>query len=310
MASDKSVLTTNKILASIKRRILAPSSNNTFRDSDLIEFLNEEMNIGLVPTILQMKDEYLVYRVLVPITSKTAYPIPSRSIGNKLREVSLSTDGIEEQNMTRISLDTKDSIRGITKANQFYIQGNNVHLAPNHGLNGYLVFYYYIRPNAMVLENAVGTITNIDRTTGTITLNAIPSTYNTAQTFDFVNYNSPNNIISIDVPVTSINSVTRTVIVSPSNIPDELKVGDFMPLSGETSVPNIPTELHSILAQRVGIRIIEALGGETSKEKDKLSEMEAKLGLLLDNRVDGSPIIQVNKSSQSLLGNRFRRGLF
>lgn len=312
MASDRSVLSTNKILASVKRRILAPTSNDTFKDDDLIEFLNEEMNIGLVPTILQMKDEYLVYKELVPIeASKYNYPIPTRAIGNKLREVAMSTDGIDEVNLTRIQIDSKTAGHiGRGSSNQFFVQGNNICLFPNTGAAGYLVFYYYMRPNFLVKDNAVAIISNIDRTTGTITVENLPSTYTTSQKYDFVNYQAPNNILTIENSILGINTLTKTITISPSLIPVELKVGDHIPLAGETCLPNVPSELQSILAQRVGIRVLEALGDTNgvTMAKDKLNEMEGKLGLLLDNRVEGSVAIMVNKSAQNMLAGRFRRG--
>jgi hypothetical protein len=327
MASNKSALTTDKIIASIKRRTMMPESSITFSKDDLIEFLNEEMSIGVIPSILQMKDEYLVYRDVVEIESGVSiYPIPSRAIGNKLREVAYSDDSINEYNMTQIELDNKISNNFLSQggfyASQFYIQGSDIHLHPsNSNYSGYLFIYYYMRPNFLVQDNKVGVITSIDRTAGVITLDNIPSNYAAvssgittikAKEFDFVSSDSPNKIIAWDIPGT-INSESHTITLeNPSVIPSNLKEGDYMPVAGETCIPNIPTELHPVLAQRVALRVLEALGDSTglANARVKLEEMESKTGVLIDSRVEGSPVKIKNRQMQYTLRGRFMRGTF
>lgn len=316
--ANKAALTTNKLLASIKRRIMAPISNITFSDEDLIEFLNEEMSIGLVPSVLQMKDEYLVYKGVVKVEQgQTSYPIPTRAIGNKLRELSYSDDGKNEYNMTQIELDNKTINSFVNQggfyASQFYVQGSSINLHPSDfSYSGFLFFYYYMSPNYLVKDNAVATIKSIDRNAGTITLNNLPSTYNTDNVYDFINIDSPNNIITIDNPITAINAVTKIITMDATKIPATLKAGDYMSIAGESCVPNLPTELHAILAQRVACRALEALGDSNglANAKVKLEEMESKLGVLLDSRVEGSAIKIRNKQMQYTLRGRFMRGTF
>jgi hypothetical protein len=326
MASNKSALTTDKIIASIKRRTMMPESSITFSKDDLIEFLNEEMSIGVIPSILQMKDEYLVYRDVVSIESGVSiYPIPARAIGNKLREVAYSDDSINEYNMTQIELDNKISNNFLSQggfyASQFYIQGSDIHLHPsNFNYSGYLFIYYYMRPNFLVQDNKVAVITAINRETGVITLDNIPTNYASvssgittikAAEFDFVSCISPNKIISWDIPG-SVNSEEHTITIDPSLIPNSLKEGDYMPVAGETCVPNIPTELHPVLAQRVALRVLEALGDSAglANAKAKLEEMESKTGVLIDSRVEGSPVKIKNRQMQYTLRGRFMRGTF
>ncbi len=318
MASNKSALTTNKLIASIKRRTLSPASNITFSDDDLIEFLNEELNLGLIPAILQVRDEYLVYKEAVVIQpGNSVYPIPSRAIGNKLREISYSDNGTNEYNMTQIELDNKVSNNFLSQGgfycSQFYVQGSEIHLHPSDfSYSGQLFFYYYIRPNFLVKDSSVATVKSVNLTTGEIVLNNLPTTYNTHQTYDFVNSDSPNNIMAIEVPILSINQLTKTIMVDPTLLPKNLAEGDYMPLAGESCIPNVPTELHSVLAQRVAMRVLEALGDTTglSNAKIKLDEMESKMANLLDSRVEGSAIKVKNRQMQYTLRGRFLRGTF
>jgi len=318
MAANKSALTTNKLLASIKRRTLTPISSITFSDDDLIEFLNEEMNIGLVPSIMQVKDEYLVYKDIITIQSGVAnYPIPARAIGNKLREVSYSPNGTDEYNMTQIELDNKVSNNYLSQggfyASQFYVQGSEIHLHPSDfSYSGKLFFYYYMRPNFLVKDNSVAVIQSVDRENGIISLKNMPSTYNAGVTYDLVNSDSPNGILGFDITPISVNTNTKTITIDPAQVPKNLKSGDYMPLAGETCVPNIPTELHPVLAQRVALRVLDALGDTQglANAKAKLDEMESKTSILIDSRVEGSAIKVKNKQMQYTLRGRFMRGTF
>jgi hypothetical protein len=91
---------------------------------------------------------------------------------------------------------------------------------------------------------------------------------------------------------------SQAIINTPSSlIPDELSIGDYVAEAGQCIIPSIPTELHSMLAQRVACRCLEALGDMQGLQmaNQKLSEMELKTGSLIDNRVEGAPLKVVNR---------------
>lgn len=318
--ASKASLTTTKLLKSIKTRCMVPVSQISFSDEDLIDFANEEMLIGLIPTILQMKDEYLVYKENFPLVNGVSqYAIPERSLGNKLREVSYS-DGHNEFEMTQINLDEKYIGIGVSRQfgfmRQFYVKGSDVVPYPeidgSVSATGSLNMYYYIRPNGLVKDANVGIIKSINRLTGEIVLSSIPSTYSLEVNYDFVKARSPHNIIKIDIAPTDINTTTKTITVNASDIPSELVVGDYMPIAGESCIPNVPTELHAILAQRVACRVLEAIGDTTSLQNanSKLQEMEGKAGVILDNRVEGAVHKVVNRGVLRNIRGRFSRGIF
>jgi hypothetical protein len=331
-SSIKAGLNTTALLKSIKRRALVPDNQNTFSDQDFIDLMNEEMMIGIVPSILQMKEEYFIFRQVVPLEAdKSHYPVPERALANKLREVcyrdSSSTTFGNEYEMTQIAID--DRYTGLSNGTgssdftgfrRFYMMGSDVVLHPSVGPNpaGALAFYYYLRPNAIVKDSLVATITAINRTTGDITLSSLPSGYsvyvsgtsNTVNTtFDFVKAKSPHNILDIDLPIISINTSTKVVNIDPSYIPKDLEIGDFMPLAGQSCIPNIPTELHMVLAQRVAQRVLEALGDTEglNNATAKIVEMESKLTTMMDNRVEGAPRKVVNRALMTGVARNRRR---
>jgi hypothetical protein len=306
-------LTTSKLIASIKRRAMIPTGQDTFTVQDLIDFANEEMMIGIVPTLLRLKEDYLTFDEITPILpNQSKYTIPERALGNKLREVSYMISDGNEYEMAQLAVDDRYTflVNSIENTNwrRFYMEGSDVVLFPQVGNNpqGSLRFFYHIRPNVLVTDAEVATITNIDRTTGIITLSNAPTNFGVAQKYDFIRARSPHNVISIDAISTAYSSGTKSITFAVANIPTSLVVGDYIGLAGESAIPNIPTELHSILAQRVAQRVLEALGDTAGLQNAsaKLQEMESQMLIMLSERVDGAvrKVVQRN----NLLGKRSR----
>ena len=143
--SIKAGLNTTSLLKSIKRRAMVPDNQNTFSDQDLIDFINEEMMIGIVPSILQMKEEYFIFRQIVAlVANKSNYSVPERALASKLREVCFrdSTNKLtgNEYEMTQIAVD--DRYTGLSNGTgssdftgfrRFYMMGNDLVLHPSVG---------------------------------------------------------------------------------------------------------------------------------------------------------------------------------
>jgi hypothetical protein len=120
--------------------------------------------------------------------------------------------------------------------------------------------------------------------------------------FDFIQNTSPNKILHYDIRKNSISQLSKEISFPADLIPDVV-VGSYINLAEETFVPNIPTELHPILAQRVAVMCLEAMGDEQNKQsaERKLAKMEQDAGTFLDNRVEGA--VQKIKSRNSPLVN-------
>jgi hypothetical protein len=168
-------LTSDDLITSIERRISAPISQNLFSKSDYLAFCNEEMMIGLVPSILQFNQEYFATtqdQTLLPYTSK--YPIPERAIGQKFREVFYKDPNGNLLEMTRIDSSNRayfnNSGANVSNISQYYIEGNNVVLVPSPQASptGSLMFVYFLRPNQLVTNDRAAICTGFQRT---ITLN-------------------------------------------------------------------------------------------------------------------------------------------
>lgn len=154
------------LISAVKRKILVPISQNTFSEDDILAFINEEMFISQVPSVLEYHQEYYVMRQELPIVAnQTKYPIPDRAIGMRLRDVFYKDDAGNLGEMTRISPEDRAFFQRNLGSNQpvtmFFLENNELVLLPIPDSNptGSLVFHFYVRPNQLVSTDRAATIT-------------------------------------------------------------------------------------------------------------------------------------------------------
>ncbi len=373
-----SILDSNKLIASIKRRAFIPRSQETFSNDDFLEMATEEISLSLMEQIMEARGDYLVYSKDVPLVEGTlAYGIPNRASGNKLRDaVIIDDNGDIIYELTQISLEEViDFQRGTSSGNYrniFYVQNDNVILHADAVKDTYSIrMSFYMRPNKLVLNARAGiisqtststevdtisplsgTITNISVAASTVvtstahgltsgkviitgsdstpsidgthtvnvidansfsvpvvvtvagtsgswakaldvvvvTIPTVPTHFTTAIKYDICGAESPNKIIYYNIYANTINLLQKTISFSASDAPS-INDGDFLTKAEETIVPNIPTELHPIVAQRVAVACLEAMGDEQNKQsaERKLVQMEKSALKLISNRVEGAP---------------------
>jgi hypothetical protein len=300
-----SYYTSADIIASVKRRIAMPEQQSTFNEEDLLAFANEEMNLGLVPSVLTMHEDYFLYTEKIPLVgNQNNYTIPYRAIGNKLREVSFQDSNGNVFEMTRIGVGDlpyyQNNLATNSNVYAFYVQNNEIVLAPantNFPGNTYLSVSYYIRPNSLVDVAQVGVISSINTTTGEIQLTNFPTAFNGNQKYDLMMLRSPHKTLKFDISAVSVNSTSKTITLNVSDIPSNLSVGDHIALAEQCCIPQIPSDLHVVLAHRVAARCLEAQGDTEGLQNAnaKLAEFEQKTQTLIDNRVEDAPMKLVNR---------------
>lgn len=391
------ILTSDKLIKSIRRRAFIPRSQETFTNEDFLEMASEEINIGLMSYIIRVHEEYCVYYEDIPIeTDKKRYKIPYRAQGNKLRDAALVDENGNFYEMHRLSLDEASDFAGPYNyqfKNCFYLQNNDLILATDEISNYSAVrMFFYLRPSTLVINKRAATIQNITSTTeidsinpssGSITnisvdtntvitsnnhglsngdrvlisssnstpsidgahtvsivdtnsfsipinvtvsgnsgswqkaldvnvlsFTTMPEHFSSSFLFDVCSDTSPNIVLKYDMKSNNIDFVTNTLSIPISNF-NEFEVGNYITIAEESIVPNIPTELHPILAQRVAVACLEAMGDEQNKQsaERKLALMEKDGLALLDNRVEGAPIKIKNRHStlRESVGVRGRR---
>lgn len=313
------ITTASVLIDGIKRRASIPENQATFQTDDFLAFADEEMLLGIVPSIMSLHEDYFLFEIEVPLEAgKTEYEIPSRAAGNKLRDLQYKPNDDSYVEMTRIGIGERfgESNYGgsMQDPRRYYVKNNKVVISNSlpGGASGHLVFVFYIKPSQLVLEERIGVIQGINNQNNgetQIIINAVPDNFSTSIKYDVYKSESPSSILGINIVPTGINSVSRTVTFNTDDLPSDLKIGDHLAQAGEATVPQIPNEFHAMLEQMVACRILEAQGDTQglTNALTKLKQMETAGGMLIDNRVDDAPLKIVNRHSTLRSGYRHNR---
>lgn len=245
--------TTTALLPTLRLLPLMPAVQALFDDSDLLTILNFELQSKIVPIMDNQSEEYGIYvKDIAYSTSLRVYPMPSmRSVGGKLRSVSFVDSNDNEIRLPRLRPeDIMSNVNATGLAINpalwgFYLQNNSVvlYLGSFSGSSSsfkFLRLRYMRQPNQLVLTNAVAQVSNI--TGNVVTVTNVPGTYTTTQTYDMISGTPGFDALQDDSVCTNITGLTMTF----SSIPvDELgsptlKVGDWVCLSGQAPVAQIP----------------------------------------------------------------------
>lgn len=320
-------LSSTTLIESVVRRASLPQTQVTFLEEDFLAFANEEMDMAVVPYVMGYHEDYFLFNEIIPLQDYTSnYAIPYRAVGNKLRDVQFLDNTTNIYEMTRIGVGDQPYFQfgsiGVTasRLRAFYLQNDEIWLSPrmdSTSNGGKLSVYYYIRPNKIVSESRVMIVTSVDGVaSGIVTVDKIPhnqsgsSLFSAGTNIDFIKGKSPYKCMSIDVPLESVNTVTKTLtFADPTMIPKGLKVGDHIALAEECMVPQIPPDMHSMLAQRIAARCLEAMGDQLGLQAAnlKLAEMEARGATLIDSRVDDAPFKVANRHGFLRRSRRYSR---
>jgi len=248
--------TSQNLLDSIDRRGFVPTGQGTFTDTELLAIADEEMGLMVVPEILSVREEYMVFYKDYAITSGVSvYAIPPRAVGLSLREVHLiSTSSTTD--LPRFDLEAADTTQ-TGAVGGYYVRGNSIVLdkIPNTTADT-LRAYFAIRPGNLIAVASSAVISAINTTTKVVTVTSIPATWTTGVILDFVNQNNGHEYLTIDNTSTLVSGSNITF----SALPSTLAVGDYVMPAGYTSLVQCPVEFTTVLAQAVAANIQDAMG--------------------------------------------------
>jgi len=304
--------TTTALLESIKRRAMIPASQVLFTDAELLSVLTEELHADIVPLILSVREDFFLYNHDQSIdASENKYAIHARAFGQKLKDaVLLNSDG-KEVDLPRSNPSSlkKEQSKGtfLSSGPTFYFEGDEVVIYPDTSNLGSmsLRMKIYRRPNNLVAQSAAGQITAVDTSLKTITLSNLPSAWAAGDDVDVIKGQPGFKSRGDDQDVASIVTATKTLTMTAA-IPDGTAVGDWVSLAGDSPIPQIPYEVHNILAQRGAIKVLESLGDASGLQAaaDVYTDMVDKFKITVTPRADDSPKRLV--SSSPLFGDNGR----
>jgi hypothetical protein len=297
---------------------MLPKNQNTFKTEDFLRFANEEMDMAIIPYVMSFHEDYFLTSSDTDLQMNISrYSIPYRAAGNKLNDVAYVDNSGTIFEMTRITKGDAPYYQYgplgslSSRIRSFYLEGDQVVLLPevNTIIGGFLRMSYYLRPNQLVSKDRIATIVAIDTVTGNIIVDQLPEHFKVGDNLDILQTKSPHKTIKFDIPVLAIDTLTKTITIDPTNVPSTAVVGDYLASAEECLIPQIPTDLHSMLAQRVACRCLEAMGDQAGLQaaNAKLAEMELKGGTIIDSRVESAPFKVLNRHGFLRTARRYIR---
>ncbi len=303
-------ITADRLLEGIKRRIIVPSSQSLFSDTDFFAFADDIISSRIVPLLESVNQEFFVTRTSTPlVASQSIYSIPYRAIGRSLRELKISDSNDNVRNIALISIEDAHVFNPNSLTCGFYFLGDKIHLVPDvpSSISGSqsLDIWYRLPPSKLVASSSAAFVVSVSSPDVVVT--SVPSGMVTGSVIDFVQGRSGNSIYEIDKTITNIAGTTITF--DPADIPDDLAAGDFIAMAGYSPVVNfVPNECYSLIESLTAKRVLTSQGdfeGAARLEED-ISEETKNIKMILEPRIDGEPTIIINRYSLAR-GNKYRQ---
>lgn len=300
--------TTTKLLADVRRSGMLPNTATVgTSDTDILAHADKEIQCRIVPLVMSVREEFCVRsKDTALVSGQSAYRIPSRAIGAKLRDVLLAFSDGTTRNLARLSPEEAQNYSPTSSPYPagFYLEQNSVVLVPTPNSSGAasLRLKYFVRPNALVATGY--TIGSIDTALSKVLVTNGSGIFSTFSTVDIISAKSPFDSLAIDQTPTAANISGADVYLTFASLPDGLALGDYVADAEQSAVPQVPLEFHNYLYQRTLCRVLQSIGdteGLAAAERDAEKMREDALTLLA-NRVEGEP----KKVVPSLLYNRRR----
>ena len=231
------------------------------------------------------------------VSGTASYRMPTRSVGGALRDVVWVDSGGTPQlpPLRQLSSDEPEAImaqEGTPYA--YYLRNYHVVLVPTPNVSGTLRMPYYARPNRLVPVASAAPILTVEALpTGvrvTVASTATSLSFVSAERLDVVRatpafetcvVNSPN--VNPDNP-----GGGDPITFDFTQEGDTAEVGDYLCLPGESPVPQVPVELHGLLAARTSRRLLKAVGDPDWQALDAdVADLELRARSVLTPRVSG-----------------------
>lgn len=294
-------ITSDRLITGVKRRILIPGSQVTFNDTDILAVADDIISGQLVPLIESTNQEYFVTSVDVPLVAgQSEYSIPYRAVGRSLRDLKLMDNNNNIRNIAYVNLEDSQYFSGASLTVGFYFKGDKIRLIPDVpssiSVDQTMQVWYRLPPSSLVSISSAALVTSVSDPT--VTVSSLPSTIVTGSVIDFIQGKSGNTLYEIDKTITNVAGTTLTF--AANTIPSDLTAGDYISLASTSPVVNfIPNECYSYLETLTAQRLLNSLGDfDGSNALEAVASKEEKNVLkLLEPRIDGEPIVIINRAS-------------
>jgi len=291
------ILTTSKLLEIVKVKAALTTGQAGLTNDNILQIASDVMVSEIVPAVIGKYEGYFLFTEAQPLQAGVSvYRVPERAIGGKLCNLYLRDASGNPFDIRMYSTADLGSLP-VTPQNRpagFYLESNSVRFVPPVGPSptDSLVMVYYFRPSQLVMESAGRRLVSFTSTT--LTLPSIPAGWTTASTLDVVSHRSGNEVVAHDL---AISSITGNVITLTSAVTG-LEAGQYVTLAGESIVPNLPEDLHILLAEMTVEKLAEIRNDDVRLKQAQGRIQRIWSGLIngMDNRVTSKPEVIVGRS--------------
>lgn len=175
---------------------------------------------------------------------------------------------------------------------------------------GNAISVFYVDRTMSISSNTTSAIT----VQSTITIHipdsaTMPENIISAGIVDILQTESGHSTLNFDVKIQPDAISNTSLTFNEEDIPSNFVVGDYICAQYECIIPQVPTDVHNLLAERTCARILESLGDKDGLQaaNAKISELEQRQATIIDSRVEGSPLKVLNRSGL-LRASRIRFG--
>lgn len=284
--------TTDDLIAAIKRVAHVPEAQETLDSSDFLALADMAMRTHISPKIAGVREGYWTTYKDYELTNSLGpqeFAIPGLALGSALVEVKL----LVSENylpVDRIEINELIASTFTPRPNYgYYVEDNLLKFLPNGGVNGTLRVWYNRMPSQLDSVLDCAQITAI--TDNEVSVGTVPDTFTTDSELDIVSQTPGFNVSLKDTAPTSI---VGTELTFPS-LPAQVKVGDYICLSGHSCVVQCPIEWKEVLVQSTVCKIYESQGylEKLKAAKASLEEIEKNvLSLISPRQIQKGKFIQ------------------
>lgn len=253
--------TTADLISLTKLLSHVPQANSTFTEANLLTLADFELQTSIAPMMKEADEGYFQEIVEYAQNSTGEYAVPTNAIASTSYSVQVRNGQaiwpVSRQAVAEMTTTTYPSVSNYS----FFIRGNTFNLLPAQ-FDGVLRITYERRPSKLVTVSKAAQVSAINSQIVTVT--SVPSAWAVGDAIDLQSSQPQFDVLGL----CEITNISGTDITLSGDL-GTLAAGDYLCLSSQSCIPQIPVEFHQYLAQRVVCKIYELQG-----YLDKLAKAE------------------------------------
>lgn len=251
---------TDELLADVRRLGHLSSDDPDATDAELLAVANRVMERRFVPLIRKVRSDYYVtWADQAIVAEQSDYRIPVRSTTNSVRNVVWIDTAGRQRPLDPVALGDRPGY-ALTRGNPcaYTVQDDYLVVLPTPNMSqGTLRVYFERRPSTLCLTSGALAITLIADVGSQKALSfADVATPFLTGLSDIVRFTPPFSLAARDFQLSFSNPVYLYTPASHDRVP---VIGDYLSHAGESPFPQLPPEMHPLLALATAAEAIRAL---------------------------------------------------